>query len=105
MTAVEPRGRLVASSDAAATTQSEISAEIAGIARDYEHARATAGARPRPPPDPPLSRSSLLRHPRHEAQLVDPEGAELMAPVFGRRDVDPFEADLTLQHPAQPIGG
>ncbi len=105
MTAVEPRpAPAPPSSDAAASSQSAISAEIADIARNYERERASAGDRTRTLLDYPPYRSSLLRHPLHEAVLVDPEGAELVAPVFGRRDVDPFEADLTIQHLGPPIG-
>ncbi|GAA1526271.1 hypothetical protein [Nocardioides humi] len=35
---------------------------------------------------------------------ADPEGVELVAPVFGHSDVDPVEADLTIQHGGEPIG-
>src|SRR5699024_7898998 len=31
-------------------------------------------------------------------------GVELWAPVFGDHDVDPLEADLTIQHSGDPIG-
>jgi protocatechuate 3,4-dioxygenase beta subunit len=104
MTAVESSNGHAASSDAPTTTQAEISAEIAGVIDAYERERATAGDRTRPLLDYPPYRSSMLRHPLHDAHLVDPEGAELAAPVFGRRDVDPLESDLTLQHGGQPIG-
>ena len=104
MTAVEPTPAPAASSDAAAATQREISAEIAALAGDYERGRAAGGDRTGPLLDYPPYRSSLLRHPRYDAILVDPEGAELLAPVFGHRDVDPLEADLTIQHPGEPIG-
>ncbi|WP_425434362.1 protocatechuate 3,4-dioxygenase subunit beta [Lentzea fradiae] len=49
-------------------------------------------------------RSTALRHPTKELQLVDPEGAELVAPVFGHSDVDPVEADLTVQRGGDPVG-
>ncbi|GAB3830420.1 protocatechuate 3,4-dioxygenase subunit beta [Dactylosporangium cerinum] len=49
-------------------------------------------------------RSSTLRHPTREPRRADPEGAELLAPVFGHCDVDPLEADLTIQHGGVPIG-
>ncbi len=49
-------------------------------------------------------RSSLLRHPTKRLQQADPESVELLAPVFGRQDVDPLEADLTIQHRGEPIG-
>lgn len=49
-------------------------------------------------------RSSLLRHPTKSLQHADPEGIELVAPVFGERDVDPLESDLTIQRGGEPIG-
>jgi protocatechuate 3,4-dioxygenase beta subunit len=49
-------------------------------------------------------RSSILRHPTKELHHADPEGAELIAPVFGHSDVDPLEADLTIQAGGEPIG-
>ena len=78
--------------------QSLVSEEIGAI-----HAAATAGA-PQPLLDFPPYRSSLLRHPTKQPTPVDPEGAELVAPVFGDRDVDPREADLTVQRDGAPIG-
>jgi protocatechuate 3,4-dioxygenase beta subunit len=104
MTALDTGERLVPSSDAAATTQAEISAEIAELARAYERERAVDGERVLPRLDYPPYRSSLLRHPLQASQLVDPEGAELVAPVFGPRDVDPLDADLTIRHAGQPLG-
>ncbi len=59
---------------------------------------------PQPRLDYPPYRSSLLRHPTKDLHPADPEGIELWAPVFGERDVDPVEADLTVQHPGEPIG-
>jgi protocatechuate 3,4-dioxygenase beta subunit len=55
--------------------------------------------------DFPPYRSSLLRHPTKELRQADPEGVELVAPVFGRSDVDPLEADLTIGGGGEPIGG
>jgi protocatechuate 3,4-dioxygenase beta subunit len=76
-------------------TQADINAEIA----------ARAGEKgPQPSLDYPPYRSSVLRHPIHEPLPVDPEGVELWAPVFGRRDVGDTEADLTIQHAGEPIG-
>src|SRR4051794_13446678 len=49
-------------------------------------------------------RSSVLRHPTHELVRVDPEEIERTSPAFGHVDVDPYEADLTIQHPADPLG-
>jgi protocatechuate 3,4-dioxygenase beta subunit len=88
----------VASSDAAATTQAEISAEIAAIAAT----RTAEETQPRLDYAP--YRSSILRHPTKAPQQADPESVELWAPVFGQQDVDPLEADLTIQHRGEPIG-
>lgn len=88
----------MASSDAAATTQAEISAEIAAIAQS----RTTEETQPRL--DYPPYRSSILRHPTKALTQADPEEVELSAPVFGHQDVDPLEADLTIQHRGEPIG-
>jgi len=49
-------------------------------------------------------RSSVLRHPTKDLRHADPEGVELVAPVFGHSDVDPIEADLTIQHGGAPMG-
>ena len=49
-------------------------------------------------------RSAVLRHPARDLRYADPEGAELVAPVFGRSDVDPLESDLTIQGAGEPIG-
>jgi len=54
--------------------------------------------------DFPPYRSTLLRHPTKDLRHADPEGAELVAPVFGHSDVDPLEADLTTQATGEPIG-
>ncbi|MGK2380202.1 protocatechuate 3,4-dioxygenase subunit beta [Gordonia tangerina] len=94
-----------ASSDAAAGTQRQISDEIAHIATAYADGL-TAGASPetRPRLDYAPYRSSLLRHPTKDFRHSDPEGIELFSPAFGHRDVDPLEADLTIQHGGDPIG-
>jgi protocatechuate 3,4-dioxygenase beta subunit len=83
------------------SSQDEVSEEIAEIAKAYEAARTT---RTRTRLDYPPYRSSLLRHPTKSLQLADPEGVELWAPTFGDLDVDPLEADLTVQHDGEPIG-
>jgi protocatechuate 3,4-dioxygenase, beta subunit len=95
---------IAVSSDAAAASQAEISAEIASIAADYDRDRDLAGTRTQPLLDYPPYRSSVLRHPSSELQLVDPDELELHGPVFGRQDVDPLDADLTVQHRGLPIG-
>ena len=66
-------------SDPVTTSQHEISDEIAKIQADTP-----TGA---PLLDFPPYRSTRLRHPTKEFQQVDPEGAELLAPVFGHSDV------------------
>lgn len=82
--------------DAAAEPQSLISAEIAEI-QSREH-----------PPGAQIDfapyRSSRLRHPTKELVHADPEGVELLAPVFGERDISPLESDLTIQRDGEPIG-
>ena len=84
-------------------SQREISAEIAAVHEAYEAARDT-----RPESQPrlhfPPYRSSVLRSPTKDPHPADPETLERYAPVFGHRDVDPLEADLTIQGPAAPIG-
>jgi protocatechuate 3,4-dioxygenase beta subunit len=77
------------------STQLDISAEIAELA---------GGAPGRPRLDYPPYRSSRLRHPTKELIHADPETIERHGPVFGLRDVDPIEADLTVQHNGEPIG-
>jgi protocatechuate 3,4-dioxygenase beta subunit len=91
----------VPSLDAAAATQAEISAEIAEIARAYER---DAGDQTPPRLNYGPYRSSVLRHPTKDLHHADPESIELTAPVFGPQDVDPLEADLTIQHSGEPIG-
>jgi protocatechuate 3,4-dioxygenase beta subunit len=79
-------------------TQGVISAEMAAIAERY------TGGELQPRRDYPPYRSSMLRHPTKALQQVDPEGVELWSPCFGERDVDPLEADLTIQRGGEPIG-
>lgn len=87
------------------TSQADIDKEIAAIADDYEASQAAgAAAETRTRLDYPPYRSSLLRHPTKDPVQADPEGAELWAPAFGVRDVDPLEADLTIQRGGEPIG-
>ena len=92
---------VAASSDAAASTQAQISAEIAAAAKEY----AGAGREETQPRlDYPPYRSSILRHPTKDLHHADPETLELLGPVFGHQDVDPLEADLTIQPGGEPIG-
>jgi protocatechuate 3,4-dioxygenase beta subunit len=79
-------------------SQRVISEEIEKI-----HAGVAAGAT-QPQLDFAPYRSAVLRHPVRELRPADPEGAELVAPVFGRSDVDPLESDLTIGGAGEPIG-
>lgn len=79
--------------------QSAISAEISALAHT-----AAAPATPQPVLEYPPYRSSVLRHPTKAHFQVDPEGIERYSPVFGHHEVDPLEADLTIQHHGEPIG-
>ncbi|WP_020389617.1 protocatechuate 3,4-dioxygenase subunit beta [Kribbella catacumbae] len=78
-------------------SQEVVSKEIADL-----HAGAEGETQPRLDFAP--YRSSLLRHPTKDLRHADPEGAELVAPVFGHSDIDPVEADLTIQAGGEPIG-
>ena len=81
--------------------QSALSDEIAELATAYERDGVEETG---PRLDYPPYRSTLLRHPTKDLQHADPEGVELWAPCFGENDVDPLEADLTIQHAGEPIG-
>ncbi|MXG88277.1 protocatechuate 3,4-dioxygenase subunit beta [Nocardioides sp. YIM 123512] len=90
-TGLEPQAALdaemAAISSSYAATLDATGASEAGVRRDY-----------------PPYRSSRLRHPTKDPHQVDPEGIELWSPVFGARDVDPLEADLTIQRGGEPQG-
>ena len=90
-----------ASPEASEPTQAGISEEIEQIADAWAR---DGKAETQPRLDYPPYRSSLLRHPTKAPQQADPEGVELWSPVFGERDVDPLEADLTIQHRGDPQG-
>ncbi|PWJ24222.1 protocatechuate 3,4-dioxygenase beta subunit [Branchiibius hedensis] len=89
-----------ADAEGALASQSAISREIEAI----QTTDASADPLLQPRVDFPPYRSSLLRHPTKAAWHADPEELELLAPVFGQRDVDPLEADLTLAGTGEPIG-
>ena len=72
------------------SSQGDISAEV-----DELH-RAASPTAAQPQLHFPPYRSSVLRAPTKALVQVDPEGAELLAPVFGHGEVDPLEADLTV---------
>jgi protocatechuate 3,4-dioxygenase, beta subunit len=78
-------------------SQADISAEIAGIAAEYQ-----GDAQPRL--DYPPYRSSALRHPKRPLVTVDPEEIERWAPCFGPQDVDALDADLTAGQAGEPLG-
>jgi protocatechuate 3,4-dioxygenase beta subunit len=86
--------------DLALASQTEITAEIARIDAEHE----ASGREDQPRLAFPPYRSSLLRHPTKDLHHADPESIELVAPVFGERDLSPLEADLTMQHGGEPVG-
>jgi protocatechuate 3,4-dioxygenase beta subunit len=86
-------------------SQADISAEIEAISKEHDAACRESGlSEESTRRDYPPYRSSVLRHPTKDLHHADPEGIELWAPVFGHQDVDPLEADLTIQHRGEPIG-
>ncbi|GAA5148378.1 protocatechuate 3,4-dioxygenase subunit beta [Microbacterium pseudoresistens] len=84
--------------------QSLISQEIGDLHAEYRSREVTGETLPTTVQDFPPYRSSLLRHPTKDPQLVDPESIELWSPAFGQRDVAEIESDLTLQHSGEPQG-
>ncbi|MGH3759305.1 protocatechuate 3,4-dioxygenase subunit beta [Actinophytocola sp.] len=76
---------------------------MAAIAKEYEP-DAAVSPQTHPWLDYPPYRSSIRRHPTKDLHHADPETLELHGPVFGHRDVDPLEADLTIRHGGAPIG-
>lgn len=84
--------------DPSLSTQREIDREIAAISSGF------TASEPLTRLDYAAYRSSALRHPSMSPQPADPEGVELLAPVFGHQDVDPVDADLTIQHRGEPLG-
>ena len=86
----------------ALSTQADISDEIARLHSSASHIGDAGGRQPKLDFAP--YRSSLLRHPTKDLHHADPEGAELVAPVFGATDINPLEADLTIQDGGEPIG-
>ena len=83
------------------STQAEVSAEIEQAAQDYA---AGGVVETQPRRDYPPYRSSLLRHPTKGLVRTDPEGIELWAPVFGERELDAVESDLTVHPDGEPLG-
>jgi protocatechuate 3,4-dioxygenase, beta subunit len=93
-----------AANGATVSTPAEISTQAGITAEIGEIGRSTPAGAAQPRLDYRPYRSSILRHPVNELVLVDPEEVERHAPVFGLRDVDPHDADLTRQHRGEPIG-
>ena len=83
----------VPSSDAAKASQAEINAEIDELSGAH---RSATEPWAQPLLDYPPYRSSILRHPTKDPHHADPETIELWSPCFSHRDVDPLEADLTI---------
>ncbi|MEV8338747.1 protocatechuate 3,4-dioxygenase subunit beta [Leucobacter sp. NPDC077196] len=85
-------------------SQQQISEEIASLHADFARRAASGEHLPRTMYDFPPYRSSVLRHPTKDPQLVDPETIELWSPAYGQRDVAAIESDLTLHHTGEPLG-
>lgn len=85
-------------------TQAQVSAEIEAEEQAYAARPASTPAETATRRGWGAYRSSVLRVPRNDPHPVDPEGVELWAPCFGQRDVDPLEADLTIQGRGEPLG-
>ncbi|WP_310726951.1 protocatechuate 3,4-dioxygenase subunit beta [Streptomyces sp. N2A] len=90
-------------------TQADISREIAARSAAADRDRADGTPAPaHPARDYTPYRSSTPRHPRQPPveidHLADPEAVELTGPAFGVTDVTDLDADLTRQHPGEPLG-
>ncbi|MFC5729389.1 MULTISPECIES: protocatechuate 3,4-dioxygenase subunit beta [Nocardioides] len=81
--------------------QEQVNEEIAALSAAYGRS-GTLELQPRRDYGP--YRSTILRHPTKDPHHADPEGIERWSPVFGERDVDPLEADLTIQAGGGPLG-
>ncbi len=57
-----------------------------------------------PPLDSPGYRSTALRHPTEPLVIIPQTLSELTGPVYGYDRVGPIDADLTRQHPGEPLG-
>ncbi|MCD9140611.1 protocatechuate 3,4-dioxygenase subunit beta [Streptomyces albireticuli] len=87
---------------------------LQGTDRDGSRDSAPGRAAPENPAAPGISAApgtppytgDPLRLPRRPLVPVapGPEAVELTGPVFGPADVDPLDADLTRQHPGDPLG-
>jgi protocatechuate 3,4-dioxygenase beta subunit len=88
----------------APSSQAEINDEMAALVARHEAGSGAADGWTQPLLDYPPYRSSVLRHPIRALHPVDPDTVELAAPVFGHEDVAADDADLTIQHNADPLG-
>ena len=82
-------------------SQATISEEIAVLAKEYD---AAGVVETQPRVDSPPYRSRRGRHPPPPLPPGDPGGGVWWARVWGARDVDPLESDLTIQHGGEPVG-
>lgn len=57
-----------------------------------------------PPYDEPAYRSSAKRAPKHPLILVPERLLDRRGPAFGELPIGPADADLTRQHPGEPLG-
>ena len=57
-----------------------------------------------PPLDSPSYGSSRLRHPSMTPLAIPQTVTEVTGPALGERDLGPLDADLTRQHPGEPLG-
>ena len=57
-----------------------------------------------PPLDSPAYGSSRLRAPSQAPLVIPQTVTEVTGPVLGERDLGPLDADLTRQHPGEPLG-
>jgi protocatechuate 3,4-dioxygenase beta subunit len=57
-----------------------------------------------PPLDSPAYGSSRLRAPAQPPLVIPQTVTEVTGPVLGERDIAPLDADLTGQHPGEPLG-
>jgi len=64
--------------------------------------RPSAGVHP--DPNSPEYRATGLRHPKQAPVVIPQTLTELTAPVYGHDSVGPRDHDLTVQHPAPPVG-
>ena len=91
------------SSDAAASSQADVSAEIEAIAEEYQR-DATDRPETQPRLDYPPYRSSILRHPTKDLHHTDPETMGRSSRTPAHQDVNVLRSDLTMGPGDEPIG-